>query len=97
MCFQILPRLLLSTTANIRPVQWSRSRMGTKVSWQALGAKAFSQELFLEQAMAQVEAAGARPVRWYFSQDDVADYARKIFKDGDLENIEVKFMPAILP
>lgn len=55
--------------------------------------KGFLAGIFLEQAMAQVGAAGARPVRWYFSRKDVADYARKIFKDADLENIEVKFVP----
>lgn len=55
--------------------------------------RSFLAEFFLEQAMAQVEAAGTRPVRWYFSQKDVADYAREIFKSAGLGNIEVKFVP----
>jgi hypothetical protein len=47
--------------------------------------------LFLRQAMDQVQAAGARPLRWYFSQKDVADYAERLFERDDLKSIEVKF------
>jgi hypothetical protein len=39
--------------------------------------RAFLKEMFLKQAMDQVQAAGTRPVRWYFSQGQVADYAKK--------------------
>ena len=47
--------------------------------------------VFLTQARDQVQAAGPRPVRWYFSQKQVADYARELFKDAGLKNIEVVF------
>jgi hypothetical protein len=49
--------------------------------------------LFVEQATDQVQAAGVRPLRWYFSQKAVADYAEKIFGDAGLD-IEVKFEPS---
>ncbi|HEY1978858.1 MAG TPA: hypothetical protein VGH13_02135 [Xanthobacteraceae bacterium] len=52
----------------------------------------FLAEIFLEQAKNQVLAAGMRPVRWYFSQKDVADYARQIFRGTGLD-IEVKYEP----
>jgi hypothetical protein len=56
------------------------------------GGRKLIEEIFIEQAVAQVQAAGARPVRWYFSQKAVADYATKIFGDAGL-NVEVKFEP----
>lgn len=51
--------------------------------------------MFLKQATDQIEAAGSRSVRWYFSQKQVADYAAKIFsKAGNgLQNIEIIFQP----
>lgn len=56
--------------------------------------KGFLAEIFWEQAMAQIRAAGTRPVRWYFSQSEVADYAKKIFSQVDaLKNIEITFKP----
>jgi hypothetical protein len=48
---------------------------------------------FLKQAEDQVQAAGTRPVRWYFSQKEVADFARKIFGDAGLGNIQIIFEP----
>lgn len=48
--------------------------------------------IFMKQAMDQVQAAGGRPLRWYFSQKAVADYAKEIFGGAGL-NIEVKFEP----
>ena len=53
---------------------------------------AFVGRMFVKQAMDQVQAAGGRSVRWYFSQKAVADYAEKIFGDAGL-NIEVIFEP----
>jgi hypothetical protein len=51
-------------------------------------------EIFLEQAVDQISAAGTRPVRWYFSQKQVADYAKEIFsKAAALQNIEIIFEP----
>jgi hypothetical protein len=50
---------------------------------------------FLKQAFDQIQAAGTRPVRWYFSQKQVADYARKLFNGADngLEGIQIIFQP----
>jgi len=52
------------------------------------------QRLFLDQASRQIEAAGLRPVRWYFSQKQTADFATRIFeKDPKLRNIDIEFKP----
>ena len=52
------------------------------------------QRLFLDQASRQIEAAGLRPVRWYFSQKPTADFAKEIFKDDlKLRNIDIEFRP----
>lgn len=52
--------------------------------------KTFLEALFLKQATDQIQAAGTRPVRWYFSQEQVADFAEEIFDDDpDLQNIEI--------
>jgi Restriction endonuclease fold toxin 5 len=56
--------------------------------------KAFVARIFIKQAMDQVQAAGGRPLRWYFSQKAVADYARQIFSEKkELKNIEIKYEP----
>lgn len=50
--------------------------------------------LFFEQALRQVNAAGTRPVRWYFSEKETEDFARKVFsKYKSLENIQTRFEP----
>jgi hypothetical protein len=51
--------------------------------------------LFLKQAFDQIQTAGTRPVRWYFSQEQVAEYAGEIFREADRgrENIEIIFEP----
>jgi hypothetical protein len=55
---------------------------------------ALLQRLFLAQATRQIEAAGLRPVRWYFSQKQSADFATEIFeKDPKLQNIDIEFKP----
>jgi hypothetical protein len=40
-------------------------------------------------------AAGTRPVRWYFSQKQVADYVRDMFRTAEegRENIKIIFEP----
>jgi hypothetical protein len=54
----------------------------------------FLAAIFLKQATDQILAAGTRPVRWYFSQSEVADYAAEIFSQADaLQNIEIIFKP----
>jgi hypothetical protein len=50
-------------------------------------------KLFLNQALDQIQAAGSRPVRWYFSQKEVADYAAGLFRDAGLQNIEIIHRP----
>jgi hypothetical protein len=53
------------------------------------------ERMFLKQALDQIQAAGTRSVRWYFSQEQVANYAGKIFRNADegRENIEIIFEP----
>jgi len=50
---------------------------------------------FLEQVRDQIQAAGTRPVRWYFSQKQVADYVREMFRTAEegRENIKIIFEP----
>jgi hypothetical protein len=55
--------------------------------------KGFLAEIFSEQAMDQIQAAGTRSVRWYFSQKQVADFAKRMFAKTDLQNIEIVFEP----
>lgn len=57
--------------------------------------KALVTQSFLNQAMDQIEAAGTRPVRWYFSQKQVADFAKGLFEIADegRRNIQVIFEP----
>ena len=56
--------------------------------------KVFVGRIFIKQVMDQVQAAGGRPLRWYFSQKAVADYARQIFSETrELKNIEIKYEP----
>jgi len=44
----------------------------------------------LEQAGRQVQAAGARPIIWFFAEESAADYVRNLFKDDvRLRQIEV--------
>jgi hypothetical protein len=52
-------------------------------------------EMFVAQATDQIQAAGTRPVRWYFSQKQVADFAETIFSNpgAALQNIEIIFKP----
>jgi hypothetical protein len=57
--------------------------------------RGFLAEIFLEQATNQILAAGTRRVRWYFSQKQVADYAKEIISraPAGLQNIEIIFEP----
>jgi hypothetical protein len=58
------------------------------------GGRELLAAMFLKQATDQIQAAGARPVRWYFSQKQVADFAKNIFNGvDDLQNIEIRFEP----
>jgi hypothetical protein len=48
----------------------------------------------LEQVTRQTEAAGARPIIWFFAEESAADYVRKLFeRDVRLNQIEVVFYP----
>jgi hypothetical protein len=58
------------------------------------GGTKLLERLFVAQATRQIEAAGLRPVRWYFSQKQPADFAKAIFeKDLKLRNIDIEFKP----
>jgi hypothetical protein len=47
-----------------------------------------------EQAERQVEAAGDRPVRWYFSEKKTADFVRDLFKGDPIRGrIEIVHVP----
>ena len=47
------------------------------------------------QGVAQVQAAGPRRVRWYFAEDEAADYAKKLFSESlELRRIEVNTVRA---
>jgi hypothetical protein len=50
---------------------------------------------WINQAQRQVQAAGDRPIVWYFAEKEVADYARKIFAESELglTKIDVRFYP----
>jgi hypothetical protein len=46
------------------------------------------------QALNQVQAAGGRPIRWYFSEKQAADYVRVRFRDDpDRNRIDVVHVP----
>ena len=48
----------------------------------------------LKQAIRQTEAAGARPIIWFFAEESAADYVRDLFKDDvRLKQIEVVYYP----
>lgn len=51
----------------------------------------------LGQSERQVQAAGARPIRWYFADQAAADAVRQIFakEDKGRERIEVRVVPAV--
>ncbi len=53
----------------------------------------FLANYFVDQVTDQVQAARTRPIRWYFSQKPVADYAKQIFKDAGLQGIAIVFEP----
>ncbi len=50
---------------------------------------------FLDESKRQVDAAGTRAVRWYFSEQETADFAQGLFDGikGGRENIKIKFLP----
>jgi hypothetical protein len=52
-------------------------------------------EEFLDQALREVQAAGDRPIRWYFAEAAAAEFARQLFRD-DTEGrskIEIVVLP----
>jgi hypothetical protein len=50
---------------------------------------------FLERSLNQVQAAGDRPIRWYFAEAAAAEFARKLFEDNNRgrEKIEIVVLP----
>jgi hypothetical protein len=46
------------------------------------------------QAERQVQAAGDRPIRWYFSEEKAADYIRDLFRGDPIRGrIEIVHVP----
>jgi hypothetical protein len=59
-----------------------------------LGLRTFMIDQFLNQALDQVQAAGSRPVRWYFSEKQTADFVRDLFRDDPVRRvIEIVHVP----
>jgi hypothetical protein len=49
---------------------------------------------FTDQAKRQIEAAGDRPITWYFAEPEAAAFARELFSKGKFgERINVEFLP----
>jgi hypothetical protein len=67
------------------------------VIWKALsdlGIQRFFIEDFWNQAERQVQAAGDRPVRWYFSEKKAADFVRDLFEGDPIRGrIEIVHVP----
>jgi hypothetical protein len=49
-----------------------------------LGLQSFIIEQLWDRAENQVKAAGVRPIRWYFSEKQAADYIRELFAGDDV-------------
>jgi hypothetical protein len=51
---------------------------------------------FLYQSKRQVDAAGTYEVRWYFSEEETADFAQKLFEamDEGREKIKIIWEPS---
>jgi hypothetical protein len=59
-----------------------------------LGLQEFILKGLWKQAGDQVLAAGARPIRWYFSEKQAADYIRHLFAGDDVRGrIEIVYAP----
>lgn len=61
-----------------------------------LGIQKFILEDLWKQAGDQVEAAGARPTRWYFSEKQAADYMHDLFEDDPIRS-RIKIIYAPMP
>ncbi len=50
---------------------------------------------FLDQSLREVQAAGDRPIRWYFAEEAAADFARELFRDNNegRGRIEIVVLP----
>jgi len=46
-----------------------------------------------KQAIDQIQAAGGRPIRWYFAENGIAGYFRDLFREGGLKKISVIWAP----
>jgi hypothetical protein len=52
---------------------------------------------FLAESKRQVDAAGTRAVRWYFSKQETADFAKELFGDMDEGRETIKIVPQPWP
>jgi hypothetical protein len=59
-----------------------------------LGLQRFIIKNLWNQAESQVQAAGSRPIRWYFSEKQAADYIRDLFRDDPVRgSIDIVHVP----
>jgi hypothetical protein len=59
-----------------------------------LGLQSFIIQRFWNQAADQVQAAGSRPIRWYFSEKQAADYVRELFRGDPVRGyIDIVYVP----
>jgi hypothetical protein len=52
---------------------------------------------FLDESKRQVDAAGTRAVRWYFSEEETADFAKGLFERMDDGRATIKIVPLPWP
>jgi hypothetical protein len=52
---------------------------------------------FLAESKRQVDAAGTRGVRWYFSEQETADFAKDLFEKMDDGRATIKIVPLPWP
>ena len=58
------------------------------------GEKSVTDE-FLDRSLRQVQAAGDRPIRWYFAEPAAAEFARELFRNDEQGRgrIEIEVLP----
>jgi hypothetical protein len=61
------------------------------------GLGQFIVDQLMDRALRQISAAGSRPIRWYFAEEQAADYVRRLLKayDEGREAIDVQYRPPL--
>jgi hypothetical protein len=54
-------------------------------------------DYLMDQALRQINAAGPRPIRWYFAEEQAANYVRFLLKafDEGRDAIDVQYRPPL--